>query len=272
MLKILDNKDVRLSVFLFLSLFLLYSYSAGFQLYSSDTYMNLAVAGHLLKKGTMNIAGLPIAEEFGYCQDQGFCVNPTPLGTMLSLWPFIVVEDFYSGNGPILSVQDIAHRFRFIDAIYGPFLIAATAAVLYLLLAELGVSRKNSFISVIIFALCTISWAYARTTFNVNLVTFLLTFSLFSLIRGFKRKNAAWLAAGSLSAGLMVLSRTDALFALPFLFLYAFFKLRESRSLKLAQALIIPVSVLMGVFLLFNQFAYGSLFNLGYSKHSDNFS
>jgi hypothetical protein len=142
------------------------------------------------------------------------------LGVSLVLLPFVGLGHVTSGNSAALL------------SLFEPLVTAATVATLWLLLRELGASRRRSLWIAWLFAFGTLAWHYAGVLFSEPLVALCLTTTVLGLLR-FRRsgQSSSLLVAGS-AVGIALMARVDSapLIFLPVsLYLLALIIRRERR-------------------------------------------
>lgn len=127
------------------------------------------------------------------------------LGVSLFLIPFVAIGHGLFGSSTALLT------------LFEPLVTAATVATLWLLLRDLGVSRRRALWIAWLYAFGTLAWHYAGVLSSEPLVALCLTVAVLAL-RLFRRSGGQWalVVAGS-AVGVAVVARVDSalLIALP---------------------------------------------------------
>lgn len=264
-----------------LTLFCLYLVTtAGHQPYG-DEEEYLAVAENLLTQGTLNITR---SEPAADGQIRTFAsYSKFSLGQSLLILPFAAVE--------LVARASLPSAFSFLPLMIVNILpaleSAAICALLFLLIQlvggfqpELFLSQRTALILALFAGVATQLWPASRTLFADNSVAFLLTFSIYGLVR-FARSNtgARWLIAAAWAAAIMVLCKNLFILACPALTIYAYWAIQErkkagnwgfhSQLRSLLVMVIVPFLLVTVLQLWYNDLRYGSIWLSGYHEGRD---
>ncbi len=107
---------------------------------------------------------------------------------------------------------------------FGAVVAAATVALVYLCLLELGFGRRASALSALVYGIATIAWAYSKTFFRDPLALLMYLVAIYALLRyrppaprGWK-----WPALAGLALGVAIVTKDVAVAIIPSLLLLAF--------------------------------------------------
>lgn len=107
---------------------------------------------------------------------------------------------------------------------FGTVVTAASVALVYLCLVELGFGRRTSALAVLVYGLGTIAWAYSKTFFRDPLAVLMYLVVIYALLR--YRPPAArtwrWPALAGLALGVAIATKDVAVVLVPALTLLAF--------------------------------------------------
>ena len=165
------------------------------------------------------------------------------------------------------------HAPRSAALLLNSLLTAGTAGLLLLLVRDLRYSTRAATLVAIAFALCSPAWVYTHTFFSEPLVTFLLTGAALGMVRLAQRGRTRWLVLAGGALGLAVLTRVNAVAALPAIGLYLVLTWRGLQTppgviLRQAVAAVLGFSLGAGLMLLYNTLRFGAPFDFGY--HTSN--
>lgn len=171
------------------------------------------------------------------------------------------------------AVTGTIHAPRSAALLLNSLLTAGTAGLLFILVHDLGYSKRAGILVAIAFALCSPAWVYTHTFFSEPLVTFCLTGAALSIVRFGQRKQDHWLLLAGGALGLAVLTRINALAALPAFGLYLVLTWRARHTprrviLRQALAALAGFSLFVAMTLLYNALRFGAPFDFGY--HTSN--
>lgn len=120
----------------------------------------------------------------------------------------------------VRRVTGADHAQRTAALLLNALVTASTAGLLVVLARALAFSRRTALVLGGVLALCTPAWVYTKTFFSEPLVTFCLVLAAVGLARFSRRRQGRWLALSGLALGCAVLTRVDAVLALPAFALY----------------------------------------------------
>lgn len=155
-------------------------------------------------------------------------------------------------------------------ALLNALLVAATAGMLLKIVLQMGYPRPAGQMIALAYALCTPAWVYTHTFFSEPLVTLCLVTAAFSMIRFAQRNEWRWLALAGGALGVALLTRVDAVAALPAFALYlglVWWQRRPGLTAAAGQSLVTgaPFSAGLALALTYNQHRFGSVLEFGYS-------
>jgi hypothetical protein len=194
----------------------------------------------------------------------GLTYSKYGLGQSLAALPL------YLGGAAWRAATGSAYAPRSAVALLNPFLVAATAGLLFKLILQLGYPRPAGQMLALGYALCTPAWVYTHTFFGEPLVTLCLVAAALLVVR-YSQSGGWWLlslAGGTL--GMALLTRVDAAAALPAFGLYLGLTWRQSRpslgvAIRHSAAAGIPFAAGLGLALLYNYVRFGSPLEFGYT-------
>jgi hypothetical protein len=171
------------------------------------------------------------------------------------------------------AASDVSHAPRSTSLLLNGLLTAGTAAVLFILAQDLHFSKRSGVLLALVFALCTPAWPYTHTFFSEPVVTFCLTCAALGAVRFSQSGRARWLVLTGALLGLALLTRINALAALPAFGLYLCLTWRAQRSpfgLVVRQAALGlgALGIGVGLMLLYNHVRSGNPLDFGY--HTSN--
>jgi hypothetical protein len=158
---------------------------------------------------------------------------------------------------------------RWASTLLSGLVTAITAGLLLILARDLGFPKGIGIALALVFGLCSPAWPYTHTFFSEPLVTFCLALAVLSAVRFARRDQARWLALMGGALGFALLTRINALAALPAFALYLALTWKTRRSpipviLRQAAAALLPLGVGVGLVLLYNLVRFGALLDFGY--------
>lgn len=167
------------------------------------------------------------------------------------------------------AVTGSAHAPRAVAALLNACLVAITAGLLLKLVLELDYPRPAGQMLALAYTLCTPAWVYTHTFFSEPLVTLCLVAAALFLARFSRSDQGRWLSFAGGALGLALLTRVDAVAALPAFALYLGLTWRQKRpSLAAAAreslAAGAPFAAGLGLALLYNHLRFGSPLEFGY--------
>lgn len=145
----------------------------------------------------------------------------------------------YSGTGPAQSLMavpfyafgtEVARAFDFhfrdfvlrvvIVTLFNSLITALTGILLLAWMQRLGFSLRVSVALVLVWALATLAWVYARTYYSEPLLTFFFVLAAYSLRVFDDTRRAVWIIVAGVAAGLATLTKVQGVLLLPALGLY----------------------------------------------------
>ena len=167
------------------------------------------------------------------------------------------------------AVSHASHAPRSTSLLLNGLLTAFTAAILFSLTQDVGFSRRSGILLTLIWALCTPAWPYTHTFASEPLVTCCLTCAALGAVRFSQSSRTHWLVLTGAMLGLALLTRINALAALPAFGLYLGLTWRARHTpfgLVVRQAApgLAALGVGVGLMLLYNQTRFGNPLDFGY--------
>lgn len=221
--------------------------------------------------------------------DFDFVVSKWAIGLTLAYIPILAFLSvtFFQGNPQLQEIPYIpGERFNIellanppyqYSSFLNPILTAATAVILLMLAYRLGFSRKQAFITAMVFALISPASVYTKFDFAQPLASFLLLLAFYIFILSQDNGSRKALLLAGLVLGFAVLVRTEFLFVpVPLFLIAAYFSKDRSHGDTLFLKRVLRVAVIgfpivffVLVNLYLNYIRFGSLFSVGYSPASE---
>ena len=107
---------------------------------------------------------------------------------------------------------------------FNPIVLAAAAALLYLIFIELGFGRRTGLLGTLVFAFATLAWPYSRTFFREPLVTLAYLLAFYALLRYRLPAIRRWIwpSLAGFGLGLAIVTKLISVGVIPGLALLAF--------------------------------------------------
>ncbi len=108
--------------------------------------------------------------------------------------------------------------------VFNAVILAAAAALLYLIFAELGYRRRTGLLGALVFAFATLAWPYSRTFFREPLTALAYLLAFYALLRYRAPASRRWIwpALAGFGLGLAIVTKLISVGAIPGLALLAF--------------------------------------------------
>jgi hypothetical protein len=225
---LLNNKQTRLALHLALFLFAIYLliYRGGF--HSIDEVSIFAVTESLVKFGSLDTNQIAWtqwttsqAEAQGFFGRDGQVYSKKGLALSLAQAPLYGLALVLPGLGMLQTVS-----------LLNALITAATAFIIFLFLQRMNFSLPATLVTVLIFALATISSIYAKYLFSEPLAGLLLLLAAYLLFAYKQAGRFVYIFMAGLAAGFAVLSRANNLFLLPIFGLYLLFITYRSKQIS----------------------------------------
>lgn len=182
------------------------------------------------------------------------------LGMALILVPF-----YFIGHLTAEIFKQIPHDYitQFAVSLANPVILSLLAVVLFKLLRELQYSLKVSFISIVIYSFCTMSFIYVRSGFAEPMICLLVVMAALEMFRFYKNNDSKNLLFAGICIGYAIFIKKNSLILFPaFLiyFLYLVFSAnkKEKRVLNYA-AFFFPIVCSFIAILIQNKLMYGGI-------------
>lgn len=117
-----------------------------------------------------------------------------------------------------LVLRHLTHRDKSLDwsiAFTNTFVTAAGCVLFYLLLRALRASRKRALVFTLIYGVCTLAWAYAKTDFSEPLQTTCLLGAVLAAVYWRERRQTRWLFLSSFFLAFTILTKSALLVIVP---------------------------------------------------------
>jgi hypothetical protein len=182
------------------------------------------------------------------------------IGTALLTIPFHL-----AGNLTGVSTETLV---SFLNPVAG----ACTIVLVFLFSVSLGYSRNASLLVAIFYGLGTMAWYYAKAPGDHALETLFVLSSIYCMYRyGVDRKMRHLYFAAS-AVGFAILIRPTSVWALPSLLLLMFssglrtdYRQKLNAIVKDTAIFVVVLSPFIGLYLWYNHYRFGSIFESGYS-------
>lgn len=274
----------RTALALFLLLFGVYVLTASGHTYSPDEESIFHVTRSLVERGDFNI---PSRSDYPVVGGQrgvgGKIYSGTGILPSLALTPFYVAGTLAAQMFEA-RLSEYLVRLAVVST-FNALLAALAGAIFYGWMRAIGYTRRVAAALVLICALATMSWVYARTLYSETLLMLLSLAACFA-VRAYhnaaappQRPGYGWMLLAGLAAGLAVLTKLQGALILPALALY-FLALRipplrragvEARSVVCE--LVVPGALFLAPFVLclalfgyYNFIRFGTAFETGYGS------
>jgi hypothetical protein len=158
---------------------------------------------------------------------------------------------------------------RFAAVMLNSLLTAITAGLLLVLSRELEYSTRAGITLALAYAVCSPAWAYTHTFFSEPLVTLCLVAGALAAVRFSQREQIRWLVLMGSILGLALLTRINAVAALPALGLYLALTWRARQTstrsiIQQATAALIAFGLGAGLMVLYNIYRFNDPLDFGY--------
>jgi hypothetical protein len=167
------------------------------------------------------------------------------------------------------TLTGVDHAPRTAATLLNSLLIAAISGLLVSIARELGYSTRIGILLGVAFAFCSPAWAYTHTFFSEPLVTCCLTGAALAILRFDSKSETRWLVLMAGLLGFALVTRINAIAALPAFGLCAVLAWRSQRppTAVIAQQIAwasAAFGVSIGVMLLYNLARFDHPFDFGY--------
>jgi 4-amino-4-deoxy-L-arabinose transferase-like glycosyltransferase len=253
---------------------LVYIFTASGHLQAGDMRSELAVAQSIVTRGDFTVTpGDPAVYVPYVLSDDGVRYTYFGIGDSILLLPAALVGRLaecpsLEGGCPLNVQQATDFAASFVDAV-----AAALAVVLLFFLAlDLGASRRVATFLALLFAFCTIEWAYAHDAFDVGPAGLFILLGFFAIHRGVRRRQARWMIISGCALGFAVLTRLPTLLFLPGFGIYLALGIRRepwrSAGVRL-MSWALPVAAALALLGWYNWARFGSALDAGQARAGD---
>ena len=253
---------------------LVYALTASGHLQAGDMRSELAVAQSLVTQGDFTVApGDPAVFVPYVLSDDGTRYSYFGIGDTILLLPAALIGRLAEcpdvAGGCPQSVQRTADfAASFVDAIAA----ALAVVVLFFMALDLRATPRVATVLALLFAFCTIEWAYAHDAFDIGPYGLFVLLAVFAIHRGVQRRQSRWLVVSGCALGFAVLTRVPTLLFLPVFGIFLAAGIRRERwrgaGLKLL-AWFAPISVALVLLGWYDWARFGSVFDTGYARNPD---
>ncbi|KAF1079961.1 MAG: hypothetical protein GQF41_3637 [Candidatus Rifleibacterium amylolyticum] len=183
------------------------------------------------------------------------------IGSVLLFLPFYALA----------RIADISPNI--VLSILNPLFSAATAAMVCYFCLSTGYSRKQSVFASLVYGVGTMAWYYSKDPGDHSLETFFLLLSTLSMYKYIKSEKGCWLVLSGFSLGIGGLVRpTSFMLALPLMLMLLancnkVKRISECYNVIFRSSVILVACLLpfLSIFLWYNNYRFGSIFESGYS-------
>ena len=262
------------AVTLFALTVLVYLLTAPGHLQAGDMRAELAVAQSIVTRGDFTVApGDPAVYVPYVLSDAGVHYAYFGIGDTILLLPAALAGRLADcpnlvGGCPQSVQQATDFAASFVDAIAA----ALAVVVLFFLALDLRASRRVATALALLFAFCTIEWAYAHDAFDVGPTGLLILLGVFAIHRGVRRRQARWLVLCGCALGFAVLTRLPTVLLLPGFGIYLIAGIRTDLWRKAGVRLLAwgaPLAVALLLLAWYNWSRFGSPLDAGQARASD---
>jgi hypothetical protein len=264
----------RIAALLFSLTALVYAVTASGHLQAGDMRSELAVAQSIVARGDFTVApGDPAVYVPYVLSDDGTRYAYFGIGdTILSLPAAAVgrLADCPSleGGCPVNVQRATDFAASFVDALAA----AVAVVVLFFLALDLGATRRIATVMALLFAFCTIEWAYAHDAFDVGPTGLFILLAVLAIHRGVQRRQEGWIMVSGCAIGFAVLTRLPTVLLLPGFGLYLAAAVRRepwrNAGLRLL-GWVLPVALALALLGWYNWARFGSPLDAGQARAGD---
>ncbi len=246
--------DRRTAWMLFGALLCAYLLTSGGHFYSADGGKEYEVTRALVTRRAIDIPqglGLPGRDAKFY--------PPHGVGQSIVWIPFYAAGSILEKAGFGSAAHGLAASW--LNAIG----VAATAALLFLLAREIGVSRGAAIALVLTFGFATMAWVYSKNTFDVVLTGALVTAGTLLLVRARARPSS--LVGAAVAFGWAGVTRAPTIVLWPVAAAFVLLSMPGAAArdrLRRVVAFGAPLGASLGVVLAYNYARFGSVFDDGH--------
>lgn len=264
----------KIATTLFALTALVYGLTASGHLQTGDMRSELAVAQSIVTRGDFQVApGDPAVYVPYVLSNDGVHYTYFGIGDSILLLPAAFVGRLaecpgVEGGCPQAVQQATDFAASFVDAVAA----ALAVVVLFVLALDLGASRRVATSLALLFAFCTIEWAYAHDAFDVGPVGLLVLLAVFAVHRGMHRRQTPWLVVAGCVLGFAVLTRLPTLLFLPGFGIYLAAGVRREPWRSGAVRLLAwasPLAVALLLLAWYNWLRFGSPLDAGQARAGD---
>ena len=264
----------RIALLLFALSALVYGLTASGHLQAGDMRSELAVAQSIVSRGDFTVApGDPAVYVPYVLSDSGVRYTYFGIGDTILLLPAALIGTLADcpsqpGGCPLSVQQATDFAASFVDAIAA----ALAVVVLFFLALDLRASRRVATVLALLFAFCTIEWAYAHDAFDVGPVGLFILLAVFAIHRGVRHREARWMVVAGCALGFALLTRLPIVLLLPGFALYLAFGVRRDRRRRAGVLLLawaVPVAVALTLLAWYNWSRFGSPLDAGQARAND---
>ncbi len=249
------NKHVFIIFVFFTAIYLLLS--SGVNLQQSDVgYSRMEVARSIVERLDLNVpAGT------GIVGVDGKDYSLFGIGSVLLSFPLYLLAEI--AGVPPSNVMSLMN----------PLIGAATAALIFLFSTYIGYPKRSSIYVAVIYGLCTTACYYAKDPGDHVVETFFIVLSFYLIYRYLLTGKAGCILISGISLGIACLTRpTSLMVTLPLLLMLGTNYAKTFNCLKASRLLLRDCGLLSltlfpfaCIFLWYNNYRFGSVFETGYS-------
>jgi hypothetical protein len=264
----------RIAATLFALTAVVYTLTASGHLQTGDMRSELAVAQSIVTRGDFTVApGDPAVYVPYVLSDDGVHYTYFGIGDTILLLPAALVGRLaecpsLEGGCPQSVQQATDFAASFVDGVAA----AVAVIVLFFLALDLGASRRIATVLALLFAFCTIEWAYAHDAFDVGPTGLLILLAVFAIHRGVRQRQTRWMVVSGCALGFAALTRLPTLLLLPVFGIYLAAGIRRDLWRRAGVRLLawaVPLAVALVLLAWYNWARFGSPLDAGQARAGD---
>lgn len=219
----MTRRDAMIAAYLFLFLLSVYWLTYSGTLHCIDEASTLSMTESLVKEGKLTTDQLFWTRTAGLgwlrVGVDGHLYSPHSFLHALSIAPLYAIGLRWDGLGAMQMAL-----------LYSPFITAATAAALYVLVRQLGYSAGVALVISLIFGLTTPAWVYAKFLFKDSLIALALTLAAMASVSYSRSGKRVGAILAGLFMGLGFMTRPTVALTIPFFLGYIVLANPQGRS------------------------------------------
>lgn len=256
-----ENSAELLDISIKLFVFFLAIYLLTFSVYSYY-FVDVSQARIDVARSIIERFDLTVPSGTGIVGDDGRDYSWFGIGSVLISLPFYLIAKM-AGISPINIVS-------LMNLLFG----AATAVLIFYFVTILGYSRRASICTAIIYGLGTMAFYYAKDPSDHILENFFIILSVYYMFRYIENRQAGCIFKSGGALGVACLTRpTSFIVILPLVLMLGIRHAKQQASFKVlishlardVKYFILGILPFLGIFLWYNYYRFGSIFETGHS-------